>query len=131
MAAITSKEKSQLIETTLSQAKYFLNEADEFFPFATVIDKNNAVKPTGIYFGEENPSSETVLQLLEEAIQKGILNGNYRAGAIGIDIFITTSEDIQKTGIEVRLYFDHSLEKKYFSYFKTETEYHFKEEHGI
>jgi hypothetical protein len=126
MIDLKGNEKDQLIQVTLAQAKYFLGEANEFFPFATIIDRDYEIKPTGIYFGEEYPSSVSVLQALEKNLLDGISSGIYNSGAIGLDVFVTSPDNIKKTGVEIRLYINGMCEKVYFLYNKVGQEYYFE-----
>lgn len=79
---------------------------DEFFPFGVVIDNQRKIKPISAYNGDEYPTSQSVIKQLEQIIKNGIQNKEYLAGAIGIDIFITTNDD-KKSAIEIREYPSH------------------------
>jgi hypothetical protein len=119
-----------LANNILSQAAYYLGEADEFYPFGAVIDENNNIKPVSIYWGEEHPKSSDVLLKLEDAIRKGIQKGIYYCGAVGVDVYInipTNADTIErKTAIQINI---HSAERcvvKHFLYTKNEASYIFE-----
>lgn len=115
-----------LTDSILSQAAFFLNEADEFYPFGAVIDKNQKIKPVGIYFGEEFPDSTEVLNRLEAAIKEGLIKNDYLSAAIGVDIYINTKTEKgieKKTALELRLYNNNSYSSSYFLYFKKDGKY--------
>jgi hypothetical protein len=115
-----------LTDTVLSQAVFFLNDADEFYPFGSVIDKDQKIKPVGIYFGEEYPDSTDVLNRLEDAIKEGITKKDYLSAAIGLDVYINTKIEnrIEKrTALELRLYNNDTYTTSYFLYFKKDGKY--------
>lgn len=76
----------RLKESIISQAKSYLEQFGEFFPFGAVIDKNNNRSPLGVYLGDEHPPSTEVIQNLEEAFKAGIQEGEYIAIAMGGDV---------------------------------------------
>jgi hypothetical protein len=127
---MTSDEAKALLEKNiLSQAKYFLENADEFYPFGSIINNKNEVQPLGIYFGEENPKSQDVLNRLQFQINEGIKNKTYKYGAIGIDIYINKNSPSgieKKTAIEVQFLFPNDSIKKIFLYYKTNNQYSFQ-----
>ena len=85
MLSITQIE---ILKNIKDQASYFLKHAGEFFPFATVVDKDHQLKPLSVYFGVEHPTSQAVFEQLETGILKGINAGNYISAAIGLDVIM-------------------------------------------
>ena len=57
----------ELKKNILDRARYYLEEANEFFPFGAAIGKNGDIRPIGIYFGEDYPDAIDVLKKLEKA----------------------------------------------------------------
>ena len=122
-------EMNKLTNSILSQAKYFLDDAGEFYPFATVIDGNKNIKPVGIYFGKENPDPTEVLKRLEDTIRKGIERKDYICAAIGVDIYINVKKeegDEKKEALEIRLYAQNTYTVNRFHYYKKDGEFYFK-----
>lgn len=121
-----------LKKNILDQAKYYLENANEFFPFGAAIDKNDDLKPFGIYFGEDHPTALDVLKKLEKSLENAIENNEYLFAAIGLDIYLNTnmSKTIEKkTALEIRFYCKQSTPKKYyFLYFKKGNKYLFEED---
>lgn len=110
-----------LINNIIEQAKYYLEDAGEFYPFGTVISNSNLLKPVSGYFGEDTPDSIEVVNYLEEGIKDGIAKGIYLLGAIGIDILIpvqvNSSSVDKRDALEIRLYQkDGKADKVYFLY---------------
>lgn len=76
----------QLKLNILRQAKHFLEEFGEFYPFGAGITSKGQVKPIGVFFGDDFPKPLTVLHNLEQAIDDDIANGKYLAVAIGVNV---------------------------------------------
>lgn len=94
----------RLKDNIILQAKTYLNEADEFYPFASVIDINGKLIPTSVYFGEEHPLTEDVLKKLEIALKKGVDEKRYAAVAIGVDVLtIPPGRQEKMDAIEIRI----------------------------
>ena len=128
----TIQEGELLIDNVLFQAKTFLADAGEFFPFGSVIDRDGNLKPVGIYFGDDHPQSTEVLERLEKVIIEGVKKHDYRIAAIGLDVAINTCTDnvsVKKDAIEIRLYDLDAPDHKnfYYSYEKDGSCYTFTE----
>lgn len=125
-----SKEKTEeLITTIIAQAKYFLNQADEFYPFGAIIDNTGLIKPISIYWGEDFPNSAEVLNQLESSIKAGIKSGDYLCGAIGVDVYTNvnnTNKDEKRDALEVRYYQGENCYTNQYFYYKTNGEYSFE-----
>ncbi|KIO75690.1 hypothetical protein TH53_19240 [Pedobacter lusitanus] len=85
------------------QVQMFLLDAGEFYPFGTCIDKNENVKPVGVYLDNDNPTSLEVISLLEENMKRGVENGQYKIGAVVIDVTIKEGE-VNFDAIEIRFF---------------------------
>ncbi len=55
MANITDQHYQQLLDSLFAQAKYFLEEAGEFYPYGSVLDADLQIRPLGFYSGENIP----------------------------------------------------------------------------
>lgn len=88
-----NKNEILLIENIKLQAKYFLEEVEEFYPFGACINSENLLKPIGLYLENDFPSSQEVLSELTKAIKKFLKDGSYIIAAIGIDVSIKRQED--------------------------------------
>jgi hypothetical protein len=124
----TIQEGELLIDNVLFQAKTFLADAGEFFPFGSVIDRDGNLKPVGIYFGDDHPQSTEVLERIEQAIIDGLKKHDYRIAAIGLDVAINTRINTvleRKDAVEIRIYeLDTPQHKKfYYTYEKNESGY--------
>lgn len=121
-----TKEKMQVvIDNILLQAKLYLADADEFYPFGTVIDNEHNIKPVSYYGGEEFPDSTELLEKLEEVIKAGIAKSDYLVAAIGVDVFLTVNSE-KKTALQIRFYSSDSALKLYFIYYKKDGKYFFE-----
>jgi hypothetical protein len=108
------KEDDLLIQNIKYQAKYFLEEAGEFYPFGACIDTEKKLKPVSVFFGEEFPSSKKVLSELEQGIEKHLSVGNYIKAAIGVDVSIQTGES-KINALRIKIY-EGNLESKYYDF---------------
>ncbi len=116
-----------MIQNILDQAKFFLESADEFFPFGCNIDQNNMLHPFSVYFETDRPDSMDVINESEKAIKFNLKENKYKLAAIGIDVNITNEETLQKiSAIQIRTYTLNSMEAIYFKYQKKEKEYFFE-----
>lgn len=94
----------ELRENIILQAKHFLNEVGEFYPFGAIMDVNNRVKPVGIYFDQEHPASSDVINKLGRALYEGLQKGDYKIVGMGIDIYLPEGDDKDKvSAIEIRI----------------------------
>ncbi|PWV56222.1 hypothetical protein [Chitinophaga sp. S165] len=88
----------------IDQATAFLKEAGEFYPFGAAMDKNDELRPIGIYWGEEHPDSKEMIDRLSEALWNGIVRGDYKMAAMGIDVYISDDSSNGKTSaVEIRV----------------------------
>lgn len=129
MAQLKPEKIKALTNSVLQQAKVFLEDADEFYPFGSVIDKNEAIKPISVYWGEEFPNSTEVLIKMEEVVSQGIRLHDYIAGAIATDVYIktnTSSGIVKKVALELRLYQENFSVTNYFHYYKENNQYYFE-----
>jgi hypothetical protein len=95
--------KEKVRDFTLFQAKYFLNDAKEFYPFGTLLLTDGTLKPISAYLEGEYPDSSQLLKILEQDLAKRLLNKEILACAIGVDVYYRTSLDKEKvTAIEIR-----------------------------
>lgn len=122
-----NKEKTEeLINVIIGQAKYFLNQADEFYPFGAIIDNTGLIKPVSIYWGEDFPNSIEVLNNLENSIRSGIKSGDYLCGAIGVDVYTnvnSANKEENKDALEVRYYQGENCYTNQYFYHKANGEY--------
>jgi hypothetical protein len=86
------KMKERLIDCIKEQAKLFLEEMGEFYPFGTSIDKNNDLRPLSVHMDEEIPDVGEMLLKLEKGINFHLLNGEFILAAICIEIFINNNK---------------------------------------
>lgn len=99
-----------MLNYLIGQAKYFLEEEGEFYPYGTVIDAELQIKPLGYYSEQEYPEPAQVLNDLETAVREGLSNGKYLAASIGVMVMIKADEqeteatDDLKSALQVRIY---------------------------
>src|SRR5687768_16461934 len=100
-------QKSPLIDSILQQAKYFLEQAGEFYPFGSIIDNENRIRPVSLYSQDEYPDSGKILMDLENVLINGIHVNRILLAAIGADAYIkgdTNTNNAQQSALEIRLY---------------------------
>ena len=106
------EEEMLLTENLKAQAKYFLEDAGEFYPFGAALDLQNKIKPLSVYLNEEFPTSEMVFKELEIAIKKKLDDGNYIEAAIGFDINIKNNKGMS-SALRVKIFSRDDKEKYY------------------
>jgi hypothetical protein len=92
-----------LIMTTEEQVQMFLLAAGEFYPFAACINRENRIKPIGVYLENDNPSSLEVVAILEINIREGMENGDYKMAVLAIDVTIK-EENVDFDAVELRIF---------------------------
>ncbi len=82
------KFRAQLVELIIKHAEYFLRESGEFFPFGGTVGGDNIMRSAAAYPGEEQPAPSLVIDLLNDAFDKGLKSGQYKMVAIGVDVLL-------------------------------------------
>lgn len=80
------QEIERLLENITNQAKHFLAEAGEFYPFGSVIKPDGKLVPLGVYLENDHPDSNQVLQILEQSIKTRLARKEAIAAGIGLDV---------------------------------------------
>lgn len=93
----------KLVENIIWQADYFLKECGEFYPFASIINDRDEVRPLGILLKNEKPSPFEVIEELSGVLKLGKEKGEYKAYAIGINISLNIPDASQQDAIEIRI----------------------------
>lgn len=88
-----TKEETGLIKICTDQAKYFLNDAGEFFPFGLGLDQKKEFHPIGVHLENEHPDSSKVLDILVQNINAAIDNRKYQLAGICTDVIVNRTID--------------------------------------
>ncbi|MBX2954510.1 MAG: hypothetical protein KF846_00035 [Cyclobacteriaceae bacterium] len=107
----SEKVKNYVIE----QAKFFLTKAGEFYPFGVVIRIGGELVPLGVHLDNDHPTSQEVIDVLENAIVKKMRDNEISIAGIGADVFYNhgNSEE-KKTAIQVRVLHSDGVSVDYF-----------------
>ncbi len=90
----SDKTFDDLIDLMLSQAKKFLEEMGEFFPYGSVLKSDTTLTTLGIYNDDDKDFNATkAIDVLSNDIKKSINNNEILIGAIGIDVVINGNEN--------------------------------------
>ena len=84
-------------------AKFFLDEAGEFYPFGMCITWENEIVPVAFNSDKESPKSVFVLEELKTRLKKYIESGAFSKAAIAFDVKID-SESGSQDAVVVLLY---------------------------
>ncbi|MCR5889979.1 hypothetical protein LRS06_19825 [Hymenobacter sp. J193] len=88
----------------VQQAKHFLTEAGEFYPFGAVQKADGTLVPVVAGAAEDLPESQPLLELLEQSIRHQLTTGVSNVGAIGLDVRLRFSLDTPATdALQIRL----------------------------
>lgn len=120
------QDNSNIKNNIVAQAKYYLEQANEFYPFGAVINKNHELKPVSVYFEDDTPNAIDVLNKLENALREGIKNGEYISAGIGVDVYVKIDQE-KREALEIRFFEEDKIVKSYFLYFKKQGQYYFQE----
>lgn len=82
----------QLVENVKDQAKRFLDDAREFYPFASVINSDGSLVPIGVYLENEYPHAREILTILEQDIKARLLQNKVLVACIALDVLYKANE---------------------------------------
>ncbi|CAM1348695.1 hypothetical protein [Tenacibaculum ascidiaceicola] len=82
------KEEQNLKALMFKQATAFLEDAEEFFPYGTIVKTNGETVPVGVYDGNEYIESNEIIDILEKNLSSRILDKEATLAGIGIDVII-------------------------------------------
>ena len=78
-------EKENLINAIRENAKYFIDEVGECFPFAICVNDQEELVPVYLNEEEEFPDFESMIEELKFCIEKAIEENSFSCGAIAYD----------------------------------------------
>ena len=81
-------EENTLIETAKAHAKYYLEEANEFYPFGICLTEENKIVPVSLGLDKEFPNAREVYAELKGALEELIKKGEYIQAAVVSNISI-------------------------------------------
>jgi hypothetical protein len=102
-------EKSTLIEAIKENAKYFLEEAGEFFPFAVCVNEDDQFVPIYLDEEEEFDSDESMVEELKFCVTKAIEEESFISGAIAYDAVIN-QEGTEQDAIRI-IFFESGMQQ--------------------
>ena len=110
----SNKTFDDLIDLMLSQAKRFLEEMGEFFPYGSVLKSDTTLGTLGVYNDDDVDFNATkAIDIFSNNIIKSIKNNEILLGAIGIDVTVNGTEN----AIMIKVTNDgEEWHEKYFSY---------------
>ena len=79
-------EVERLMAEGMPFAEKMLAEHGEFVPYANALGSDGTVVAVAVKLKDEHPDSQRVIEELESALRSGIAKGQYRAGAIFVDV---------------------------------------------
>jgi hypothetical protein len=92
-----------LLAESIRAATYFLGKNAEFFPFAVALGADGQVRHLQEYTAEEQPDSEALIVLAQEALRGLAAEGKVRAVALVSDVRIRRAEAGEQDAIRVQL----------------------------
>jgi hypothetical protein len=83
-----------LIDFMLLQAKTFLEDMNEFFPYASVLTSEGELSTVGIFKDDDvDFNAKKAIDILQNNIKRDIENGIIVIGTIGIDVLIKETNE--------------------------------------
>ena len=118
----------KLRDVIINQAKYFLANAGEFYPFGAMIAKDGSITPLGVQLEDDHPHPQEVIEVLESAIIKKLKNREAQFVGIGTDVNYKPVGRIEKkSAIQIRILGDDKSVDYYLSYRTENGEFIFEE----
>jgi hypothetical protein len=97
-------EAEAVLNMLVPAAMHLLEKNGAMYPIGAAMLSNGSVSAVGVYDGDEHPSSQKVIDGLNEALRAGARKGRYKATGIAVDIRVVPPGESEKTdAIEVRL----------------------------
>lgn len=90
-------EIEKIRDVIIAQAKYFLADAGEFYPFGSILKPNGNIVPIGVYLENDHPDSSEVLQILQNSIEVSLKNGEAIVAGIGLDVLYKPEGGLHKS----------------------------------
>ena len=103
-AGMAHPDLNELYSVVVTFAQQLLQEHDELYPFGGTVDADGECSHFGLELEDEEPTVETMLEMLATVLSQQAKAGKARATAIVFDVNVTQSEDAEPTdAICVRL----------------------------
>lgn len=99
---MTKVTETLIITSIMERAKVFLEDAGEFYPFGTILDKDEKLIPVGFYDEREFLPSLEIIDVLQKELIKTIHTEQSIAIAIGIDVWVTKNE-VKKNALMIKI----------------------------
>lgn len=114
-------DERKIKDNIIAQAKYFLSDAGEFFPFGAYINHKDEIIPLAVYLENENPESSAVLELLQRAIDLKLSTGEAKIAGIGTDVFYRPVPEVEKkSAIHIQILQNNSDTTSYYVPYRKE-----------
>lgn len=130
MAVSKEALAKKMLDELLRQARFFLEESGEFYPFALYADAHQQIRNISFFTKDEFPAADEVLKDLEALVLSGLKAGNYKAALIGVNVQAVSpgaSREINSS-MEIRNYDEKgNVKLRYARYQRTEDGYEFNE----
>ena len=98
------KEIESLVNCIVDQAKHFLADAGEFYPFGASLGADGILTPLSVLMDDDFPDSVEVLKILEREVPKRLTDKNAVAVAIGVDVIRSTEGPTKKSdAIQIKI----------------------------
>jgi hypothetical protein len=82
------KNSDELLDFIIQHAAYYLEESGEFFPFGGTVGADKHLRAAAVFPNDEQPGSQEVVDMLNEAFDKGLADGQYKMVGMGIDVVL-------------------------------------------
>jgi hypothetical protein len=97
-------EEEKLKNIIVEQAKFFLSEVGEFYPFGAMVNADGSIVPLGVQLENDYPNLMEVILVLEEAIIDKLKNREAKIGGIGTDVnYKPINETEKRSAIQIRI----------------------------
>lgn len=88
-----------------NQARFFLQEANEFYPFGVYQNLSDEIVPIGVFLNDDHPSSQEVLSSLINIGNDLLDSGKATIVGFGVDVLADNpNTGIKCDAIEARIY---------------------------
>jgi len=115
-------ELERLKNVLIDQAKYFLANAGEFYPFGAVISTDGDIVPLGAQFENDRPTPQEVIGVLENSILRKLSKNEVKIAGIGTDVnYKPAGETEKKSAIQVRILESSGVSVDYYLPYRNET----------
>jgi hypothetical protein len=116
-----NNEITNQLKLIIEQAKVFLSEAGEFYPFGSVVKPDGTLTPIGVHMENDQPNPAGVLEVLQVSILQRLKKKEAVAAAICLDVlYKPAGSEVKTDALKVMTLTSEGYSRDYFVPYRNE-----------